>query len=60
VELCFRCAVEIVYLSHTLLLKPGTIQQAIQKCTSIKTNTLNLDEMNENLDLIDEVVAAIY
>lgn len=56
----YRAMVEIVYLSHTLLLKPGTIQQAIQKCTSIKTNTLNLDEMNENLDLIDEVVAAIY
>lgn len=52
--------VEIVFLSHVLLLKPEDAQSALEKCAHLKADLLNIDDLNKNLALIDELVAAVY
>lgn len=52
--------VEIVYLSHKLLVQPGAIEEAIQHCSHLKTQNLKVADLTDNLALIDEVVASIY
>jgi len=52
--------VEIIYLSHMLLLKPNEAENAVQNCTHVREELLNIADLNSNLALIDEVVAAIY
>jgi len=52
--------IEIVYLSHNLLIKPNSIEDAIKTCSHIKTQSLNIDDLSNNMELIDEVVASIY
>lgn len=52
--------VEIIYLSHILLLHPEAAAEAVPKCKQIRAELLNIDDLNSNLALIDEVVAALY
>jgi putative nucleotidyltransferase with HDIG domain len=52
--------VEIVHLSHMLLMQPDTAAKAAEKCTHLKPSLLHLDDLRSNLALIDEVVAAVY
>lgn len=52
--------VEIIYLSHMVLIKPDEAADAVQKCTHVRAELLNVADLNSNLVLIDEVVAALY
>ncbi len=52
--------VEIIYLSHMLLLKPANVADAVLKCTHVRAEMLNIADLNSNLSLVDEVVAALY
>jgi HD-like signal output (HDOD) protein len=52
--------VEIIYLSHLLLLKPKEAVGVVPNCTHLRAELLNTTDLNSNLALIDEVVAAIY
>ncbi|MBW2185281.1 MAG: HDOD domain-containing protein [Deltaproteobacteria bacterium] len=52
--------VEIIYLSHKLLVQPDTIDDAIAQCTHLKTQNIKVTDLTDNLALIDEVVASIY
>lgn len=52
--------VEIIYLSHKLLVQPDAIEEAVQHCTHLKTQNIKLMDLTDNLALIDEVVASIY
>jgi|GEM_PF-899999 len=52
--------IEIIYLSHTLLTKFDTIEDAIKNCHHIKTQNLNVADLTSNMALIDEVVDSIY
>jgi len=52
--------VEIIYLSHVLLMTPHEAEQALAKCSHIRTDLLNIPGLNDNLALIDEVVASVY
>lgn len=52
--------VEIIYLSHILLVQPNAIDDAIEKCRHIKKQNLNIADLTANLELIDEVVDSVY
>ena len=52
--------VEIIYLTHVVLLQPKNIKDALQRCPHIKVDLLKMDDLSSNLELIDEVVAAVY
>jgi putative nucleotidyltransferase with HDIG domain len=52
--------VEIIHLSHKLLVQPDAIEDAIQQCTHLKIQNIKVTDLTDNLALIDEVVASIY
>lgn len=52
--------VEIIHLSHKLLVQPDALEDAIQQCTHLKIQNIKVTDLTYNLPLIDEVVASIY
>lgn len=55
-----REMVEIVYLSHTLLLHPEKGDDALKQCHHLKVQHLNISNLTDNISLIDEIVTATY
>lgn len=52
--------VEIIYLSHELLLHPDKGDEALKQCHHLKVQHLKTSDLINNLGLIDEIVAAAY